>query len=51
MLRHDGAIRPKEMSDAVLAMVSVPRGTRWAVLEVQPEAPVVPVTPADEEQQ
>ncbi len=51
MLRHDGAIRPKEMSEAVLSMVSVPRGTRWAVLEVQPEAPVVPASPATEEQQ
>lgn len=51
MLRHDGAIRPKEMAEAVLAMVSVPRGTRWAVLEVQPEAPVLPVASAEEVQQ
>lgn len=40
LLRHSGALRPDELADAVLAMISVPRGTRWAVLEVQPEAPV-----------
>ena len=45
LLRHDGSLRPQELAEAVLAMVSVPKGTRWAVLEVQPEAPVrVPVT-------
>lgn len=40
LLRHDGALRPAEMAQAVLAVVSAPRGTRYAVLEVQPEAPV-----------
>ncbi len=40
LLRHDGAIRPAEFAQAVLAMVSAPKGTRWALLEVQPEAPV-----------
>ena len=40
LLRHDGALRPVEMAQAVLAVVSAPRGTRYAVLEVQPEAPV-----------
>jgi NADP-dependent 3-hydroxy acid dehydrogenase YdfG len=40
LLRHNGALRPTEVADAVLSMVSVPRGTRYAVLEVQPEAPV-----------
>lgn len=40
LLRHNGALRPTELADAVLSMVSVPRGTRYAVLEVQPEAPV-----------
>ena len=48
LLRHSGALRPTELAEAVLAMVSVPRGTRWAVLEVQPEAPVV-ATAEDEE--
>lgn len=40
LLRHDGALRPAEMAEAVLAVVSAPKGTRYAVLEVQPEAPV-----------
>ena len=31
---------PSEMAQAVLAVVSAPKGTRYAVLEVQPEAPV-----------
>lgn len=42
LLRHDGSLRPAEMAQAVVAMVSAPKGTRWAVLEVQPEAPVLP---------
>ena len=40
LLRHDGAIRPAEFADAVLAVVSAPKGTRYSLLEVQPEAPV-----------
>jgi NADP-dependent 3-hydroxy acid dehydrogenase YdfG len=40
LLRHDGSLRPSEMAQAVLAVVSAPKGTRYAVLEVQPEAPV-----------
>jgi hypothetical protein len=28
------------MAQAVLSVVSAPKGTRYAVLEVQPEAPV-----------
>lgn len=40
LLRHDGALRPTEMAQAVLAVISAPKGTRYAVLEVQPEAPV-----------
>lgn len=43
--RHSGALRPAELAQAVLAVVSAPRGTRYAVLEVQPEAPVA--TPPD----
>lgn len=39
-LRHDGALRPEELAGAVHAMVSAPKGTRYALLEVQPEAPV-----------
>ncbi len=45
LLRHDGSLRPAEMAQAVLAVVSAPRGTRYAVLEVQPEAPVVERNP------
>ena len=41
LLRHDGALRPEGPAGAVLAMVSVAKGTRYAVLEVQPEAPIV----------
>ena len=40
LLRHDGSLRPAKMAQAILAVVSAPKGTRWAVLEVQPEAPV-----------
>ena len=40
LMRHHGALRPDDLADAVLAMVTAPRGTRYAVLEVQPEAPV-----------
>jgi NADP-dependent 3-hydroxy acid dehydrogenase YdfG len=40
LLRHDGSLRPTELAQAVLAVVSAPKGTRYAVLEVQPEAPV-----------
>lgn len=40
LLRHNGALRPGELAGAVLAMVSAPKGTRYAVLEVQPEAPL-----------
>jgi len=40
LIRHDGAIRPAEFAQAVLAVVSAPKGTRYALLEVQPEAPV-----------
>lgn len=40
LLRHGGSLLPSSLAQAVLAMVSAPKGTRWAVLEVQPEAPV-----------
>lgn len=39
-LRHDGALRPTEVADAVVAMVSTPKGTHLTLVEVQPEAPV-----------
>jgi len=40
LMRHSGTLLPDSLANAVLAMVSVPKGTRYAVLEVQPEAPV-----------
>lgn len=40
LLRHHGAMRPRDVAAAIAAMVSVPRGTQFALLEVQPEAPV-----------
>jgi NAD(P)-dependent dehydrogenase (short-subunit alcohol dehydrogenase family) len=39
LLRHGGSLRPQEVAAAVLAMVSAPRGTNLALVEVQPEAP------------
>ncbi len=39
-LRHDGGLRPQEIADVVLAMVSTPKGTHLTLIEVQPEAPV-----------
>lgn len=40
LTRHSGSLRPTELAQAVLAVVGAPKGTRYAVLEVQPEAPV-----------
>lgn len=39
VLRHNGYLRPKDVAAAVMAMVSTPRGTHLALIEVQPEAP------------
>lgn len=39
-LRHSGALRPANVADAVVAMVSAPKGTHLSLIEVQPEAPV-----------
>lgn len=44
LLRHGGSLLPSSLAEAVLGMISAPKGTRWAVLEVQPEAPVVAPT-------
>lgn len=41
LLRHGGYLRPSDLAAAVVAMVSTPRGTNLALIEVQPEAPVV----------
>ena len=42
LLRHDGALRPGQVADAVVAMVSAPKGAHLTLIEIQPEAPVVP---------
>ncbi len=39
LARHAGYLRPQDVAAAVVAMVSVPRGSRFAVIEIQPEAP------------
>ena len=39
-LRHDGALRPGQVADAVVAMVSAPKGAHLTLIEIQPEAPV-----------
>jgi NADP-dependent 3-hydroxy acid dehydrogenase YdfG len=39
LLRHGGTLRGREVAAAVLAMVSMPRGTHISLLEVLPEAP------------
>ena len=39
-LRHSGALRPANVADAIVAVVSAPKGTVLSLVEVQPEAPV-----------
>lgn len=41
-LRHNGALLPKNVADAIVAMVSAPKGTHLTLIEVEPEAPVLP---------
>lgn len=41
-LRHDGALLPQNVADAIVAMISAPKGTHLSLIEVQPEAPVLP---------
>lgn len=41
-LRHHGALRPANVADAIAAMVSAPKGTHLTLIEVEPEAPVLP---------
>lgn len=40
LLRHNGALLPANVADAIVAMVSAPKGTHLTLIEVQPEAPV-----------
>jgi NADP-dependent 3-hydroxy acid dehydrogenase YdfG len=39
-MRHDGALLPRNVADAIVAMVTAPKGTHLTLIEVQPEAPV-----------
>jgi NADP-dependent 3-hydroxy acid dehydrogenase YdfG len=41
-LRHSGALLPRNVADAIVAMVAAPKGTHLTLIEVQPEAPVLP---------
>ncbi len=41
-LRHDGALLPRNVAEAIVAMISAPKGTHLSLIEVQPEAPVTP---------
>lgn len=43
LLRHSGSLRPADVAAAILAMVATPRGTQVTLLEVQPQAPTVPL--------
>ena len=40
-IRHDGALLPANVADAIVAMISAPKGTHLSLIEVQPEAPVI----------
>ncbi|CAN5549637.1 SDR family oxidoreductase [soil metagenome] len=40
-LRHGGSLLPSHVADAVLAMISAPKGSHLPIIEVQPEAPLV----------
>jgi NAD(P)-dependent dehydrogenase (short-subunit alcohol dehydrogenase family) len=46
VFRHDGYLTPDGVASAVLAVVSAPPGTHLTLVEVEPEAPILP--PADE---
>ena len=39
-LRHNGALLPRNTAEAIVAMVSAPKGCHLTLIEVQPEAPV-----------
>jgi NADP-dependent 3-hydroxy acid dehydrogenase YdfG len=40
MLRHGGLLRPAQVARVIVDIVSMPRGSHVAMVEVQPEAPV-----------
>ncbi len=44
LIRHGGYLTPHQVANAVLAMISAPRGSAFTVIEVQPEAPIEEAT-------
>lgn len=42
LLRHNGALLPHNVAAAIVAMVAAPKGAHLTLIEVQPEAPVLP---------
>ena len=40
LLRHNGALQPINVANAIVTMVSVPKGTHLTLIEIEPEAPV-----------
>jgi hypothetical protein len=38
--RHDGFMQPAQVAQAVLGVVSMPRGSHVTLLQIQPEAPI-----------
>jgi len=46
--RHASFMRPADVAEAVCAVVGLPRGVHTTVIELQPEAPIAPIT-GDEE--
>ncbi len=45
LLRHGGYLRPGDVANAVVAVISTPRGTHLTLVEVEPEAPPTPHPP------
>ena len=39
LMRHPGYLRPQDVAETVFAVLSAPRGTHLALVEIQPEAP------------
>ena len=40
IMRHPGYLRPRDVAQAVVTVVSTPKGTHLTLVEVEPEAPV-----------
>lgn len=45
LMRHDGYLASADLAIAILSVISMPRGAHITLLEVEPEAPVVPRFP------